>query len=491
MQDGVQGVQFRCSGSAAQHQCVGLNSDDPDKACDSIDFALVCRNGLIDIRESGSSRGTFGAYETSDLLQVRVNRQGQVEYVRNDAVLYTSNVAPNYPLGVDTSFNNPSGRVDDIEWIGLGTPAPDYNFELDNSVGCSSCSSTGTASYVGGQAKWDIEQQPTGADGTQSFFEWREMQSAGQGTDGTSGTAGDSSEDHWISTWVSAIARKAGFADSDVVRSSRYFMRRIVAAPEFSPDGGTHDAHLRSIPVSLSSSTEGASIRYSVGGTPSCGADFTTCSGTKYNNCAGYCSSSFVLGPANLATAQIFTVKAIAYRDTWSNSDVTTAADYTVKQVVARPTFSPNGGVFATSPVSVTISCSTSSATITYTTAVGQEAAVYPTTVGSTYTSAVDISSTMGVTSTAVATTAGRVNLTAIATKSGWANSDVFANLFSVTEVSQWSDSNGVAVSSAAYDFVRSGLKCSDVLECKATDSGDTTSRTAELELATGECVCK
>ena len=67
----------------------------------------------------------------------------------------------------------------------------------------------------------------------------------------------------------------------------------------------------------------------------------------------------------------------------------------------------------------------------------------------------------------------------------------VFANLFSVTEVNQWSDSNGVAVSTAAYDFVRAGLKCSDVLECKATEASDAATRTAELELATGECVCK
>lgn len=200
---------------------------------------------------------------------------------------------------------------------------------------------------------------------------------------------------------------------------------------------------------------------------------------------------AFVLGPANLMSAQTHTVQAIAYRDTWSNSDVTTASDFTIKQIVARPTFSPNGGVFASSPVSVSISCSTASAAITYTTSIGQEAAVYPSTTGSAYSSAIDLSSTMGGTGTAVATTTGLVNLTAIASKAGMADSDVFANLFSVTEVNQWSDSNGVAVSTAAYDFVRAGLKCSDILECKATESSDAATRTAELELATGECVCK
>ena len=53
--------------------------------------------------------GMFGEYSTIDLLQVRVNVAGVVEYAQNDVVLYSSTVDPSYPLGVDTSFNNPSG----------------------------------------------------------------------------------------------------------------------------------------------------------------------------------------------------------------------------------------------------------------------------------------------------------------------------------------------------------------------------------------------
>ena len=57
MKDGVQGVQFRCSGRASQHQCIGLSSDDPDQSCSSIDFALICQNGVLFVTESGVSRG--------------------------------------------------------------------------------------------------------------------------------------------------------------------------------------------------------------------------------------------------------------------------------------------------------------------------------------------------------------------------------------------------------------------------------------------------
>jgi len=311
------------------------------------------------------------------------------------------------------------------------------------------------------------------------------------GTAGTTAAVGTSSVDHWGSVWVSAIATKSGSADSDVVRSARYLLRRIVTSPDFEPDGGTHDAHMRSIAVELTSDSELASIRYSVNGAaPSCGASWGTCSELLLNNCGGYCSKDVMVGPANLNAEQAVTLRAIAYRDGWANSDVATSSSYTVKRIVARPDFTPNGGSFANSPISVAIS-STSGATITYTTAQGEEAAVYPSTVGSTYSSAISLTSTMGQTSVAVAGTSGVTNVTAIASKAGWADSDVFANVFVVSEVLQWSSSNGVSVCSAALDFIKSGVNCHDVLKCKGTTSTDTTVRVATLELATGECVCK
>ena len=344
--------------------------------------------------------------------------------------------------------------------------------------------------------------------GVQTFYEWHGAQSTLQGDVrrhrffasvcslsgvlGTNAAVGSSLAANWGSVWVSAIATKPGHADSDVVRSARYRLRRIAALPVFSPDGGSHDAHLRSIAVTVTSGSELASIRYSIDGTtPTCGSTWGSCTGRLLNNCGGYCSKRIKLGPATTDAQQTFTLRAIAYRDGWSNSDVATSASFTVMQIVGRPYFTPNGGSFASSPQTVTISSSTSGATIQYTTAPNQEAAVYPSVVGTIYSSGISLSSTMGQMSQAVAGTSSVINVTAIATNAGWANSDVFANVFVVSEVSQWSSSNGVAVCPVALDFIRSGLNCNDVLSCRGTSSTDGTARVPILELATGECICK
>eukprot|EP00658_Telonema_sp_P-2_P076121 TRINITY_DN6616_c0_g1_i1.p2 TRINITY_DN6616_c0_g1~~TRINITY_DN6616_c0_g1_i1.p2 ORF type:complete len:136 (-),score=18.79 TRINITY_DN6616_c0_g1_i1:370-777(-) len=131
----------------------------------------------------------------------------------------------------------------------------------------------------------------------------------------------------------------------------------------------------------------------------------------------------------------------------------------------------------------------TAGAEITYSTS--EQAARYPSVVGTKYTEPVSLTSTMGQTSTAVASTVGMVNLTAIASKDGWADSDTHANLFTVSHLEEWSSSNGVEISEAAEAFIRSGLKCEDVLVCVSAGDGDDTPRTAKLELATGDCYCE
>ena len=86
-----------------------------------------------------------------------------MEYVRNDQVLYTSRAEEfSYPLAVDSSFNNPSGRLEDIEWIGPGYVLPDYDFTLDSTlrVRGRACCLPAVASYVGGHAQWQVEALP-------------------------------------------------------------------------------------------------------------------------------------------------------------------------------------------------------------------------------------------------------------------------------------------------------------------------------------------
>lgn len=135
--------------------------------------------------------------------------------------------------------------------------------------------------------------------------------------------------------------------------------------------------------VSISCSTSGATIYYTTNGsTP-------TTSSNRYN------------GAISLTSAGTTTIKAIAVKSGYNNSSVATR-DVTVSRA-ATPEASPSGGTI-TSPTSVTLSCSTSGATIYYTTNGNT-----PTTRSTRYTGAINISST--------------TTLKAIAVASGYANS--------------------------------------------------------------------
>lgn len=115
-----------------------------------------------------------------------------------------------------------------------------------------------------------------------------------------------------------------------------------VVAPTFSPAAGTY-ANLQG--VTISTTTVGASIRYTTdGSTP------TETVGTVY--------------AAAISVAATETIKAIAYKPGWLDSTVSTAA-YTLQ--VSTPTFNPVAGTY-TIDQSVTISWTTSGATIHYTT---------------------------------------------------------------------------------------------------------------------------
>jgi chitinase len=121
-----------------------------------------------------------------------------------------------------------------------------------------------------------------------------------------------------------------------------------VAAPVFNPVGGAYPTFPKTITITCA--TAGASIRYTTGGanpTPT------------YGNLI---SSG---GTASVAAGQ--TLKAIAYKTGFANSTITSAA-YTLAAKVATPTFAPDGQTSDLHSVSVTISCSTSGATIRYTT---------------------------------------------------------------------------------------------------------------------------
>lgn len=152
-----------------------------------------------------------------------------------------------------------------------------------------------------------------------------------------------------------AIATKSGMNDSGV--STTNFVIKT-QPPASNPAEGTYSSAQS---VTLSTSTSGASIRFTTdGSTPSKTA------GTLYSGAA-------ISVPANT------TIKAVAYKDGQSVSDISSFV-FTILSKVSQPVISPNGGSFTTAQ-QVTVSCATPGATIKYTTDGAEPSLVY----GETY----------------------------------------------------------------------------------------------------------
>ncbi len=139
---------------------------------------------------------------------------------------------------------------------------------------------------------------------------------------------------------LKAKAWKAGWIPSNVT-SADYSLK--LPNPTFSPPGGTY-----SLPVSvtISCATAGATIYYTTDGSNPTESD------------------PVVSGPIPVDAS--LTLKARAFKEGWCASD-TESADYVISEIVATPTFEPDGGTYS-SPQLVTVTCATTGATIHYTT---------------------------------------------------------------------------------------------------------------------------
>ena len=173
----------------------------------------------------------------------------------------------------------------------------------------------------------------------------------------------------------------AGGTDTAYVPPT-FYISGPCAAPTFNPAAGTYSSAQM---VTISTSTSGAAINYATNGTTP-----SSTVGTVYNT------------PVSI-TANT-TLQAIAYAAGYTNSSVA-SGNYTIQ--CATPTFNPVAGTFTTS-TSVTISTTTSGASIRYTT----NGTTPSSTVGTVYSSAVSLNATStlqaiayetGLTSSAVA----------------------------------------------------------------------------------------
>ena len=112
--DTVRGISAVCDRSD-KYQMIGLNSKSTSSSYSDIDFAMYCRKGgTLYVYEKGSSKGKIGTYSAGATIQVVVNDQGKVEYLRNGELLKTSSRQVVYPLYADVSicllYTSPSPR---------------------------------------------------------------------------------------------------------------------------------------------------------------------------------------------------------------------------------------------------------------------------------------------------------------------------------------------------------------------------------------------
>jgi M6 family metalloprotease-like protein len=129
----------------------GLNHEDLSATDADIDFGLRAGNtGNVYVMESGTQRGTFGTYVSGDRFRVAVE-SGVVKYYRNGAPLYTSTVAPTFPLHVDTSIKHPGGTIQDAVLFALpGPPGPPVAV-----ISAPASARTGVSVTFDGSGSWD------------------------------------------------------------------------------------------------------------------------------------------------------------------------------------------------------------------------------------------------------------------------------------------------------------------------------------------------
>ncbi|MBI4526179.1 MAG: fibronectin type III domain-containing protein [Deltaproteobacteria bacterium] len=88
---------------------LGLSNGNAGTTGGEIKFAIRLQSGWAEVRESGVYKKNT-TFATGDVFRIAVE-SGAVKYYKNGGLLYTSTVAPTYPLLVDTSIYNLNGTL--------------------------------------------------------------------------------------------------------------------------------------------------------------------------------------------------------------------------------------------------------------------------------------------------------------------------------------------------------------------------------------------
>ena len=118
---------------------IGLSHGDSNQDYTDLDFAAYLATTNLCIYEAGVSRGCVSTYTTGDTIRVAVE-SGVVKYKKNGAVVYTSTVAPSYPLLVDTALWSNGSTLNSVVISGLlsgGVPQNTQNVNWTGAVGVS------------------------------------------------------------------------------------------------------------------------------------------------------------------------------------------------------------------------------------------------------------------------------------------------------------------------------------------------------------------
>jgi len=248
---------------------------------------------------------------------------GVVKYRRNGTLLYTSSQAIQYPLLVDSALYTPGTAMTDIVLTGsfvpsnLIVPAPGlapgtgtYNTPQNVTV---SCPLAGTTVHYTTNGQDPGESDPVVACGglvpvNQSLT----LKAKG-----------------WKSGWLPSAVSVATYT-------------MAVALPSLSPGPGSYAGAQT---VTLSTSTPGATMRYTTNGLDPTLSDPV---GTS------------------VSVNRTLTLKARATRAGWTDSAVAGGIYLVTLGTVATPSLSPAGASYA-APQTVTLSCATTGATIRYT----------------------------------------------------------------------------------------------------------------------------
>jgi hypothetical protein len=130
-------VEFTTAEATAA-KMVGLGVGDLDQHHSDIEFALYLRSdGTIRVYEGGVARpGSFGAYTPGDVFRVETDG-ATVTYRRNGMALYTSGVAPTFPLRVDTSLRDAGATIAHVVLTSTPTYAKASSVGLGDQFGFS------------------------------------------------------------------------------------------------------------------------------------------------------------------------------------------------------------------------------------------------------------------------------------------------------------------------------------------------------------------